>query len=674
MDWIAEARIELEMVRLLTLKTAWLMDTVGNKAAAVEISAIKVAAPNMALRIIDRAIQVHGAGGVSDDLPLARMYARQRALRFADGPDEVHKMTIARRELRRHDPTSAWTDRRRSRRAAAAADAGESLRRSTNHHAHNASTVTTLGDPARLVADRMTDWRFHCWYWGDAIAVDGLLEAHSLVGGSYRDTVVDTLQRWHDHCLANFDDVLAPGAAVIQLVIDGDLPATAAQRVLSQLDGLPMAHEEAPLLEPHRLVFRYGVCIDAVYHLPATYALAARWRDDADLARKAVRIAVESMDVLRCDSGWAQWFDPTRKRNNGVAWSRGLGWAVLGLLDLVEALDGRGTAEVADLAGQVLQRLAATQGPDGNWPEVLDHPPAGTETSTAAFYVAAALHPATKRPGCLAGRRAVTCHRGMRACGRRRRHLHRRHHRRVAQLGHHHVRELSHRTLTVGPGHRRAGIRRVGAPPSSLLQLDTELLEERQQVVGVLFLHGEDALHQTSGGDVLIGEPADDLAVRGDGHPFGHEVLGDHRDQVGPFDVLGMAALHQVSPGLKSGSPCSCTIRAAIWSACPCSSAACWRNSAATGRRVDPVGHVVVALVPQHTHQLGGQGLVEHFDHPFEVLVVVGERTTLDVSAGVLAEGLDVGEVFETHRVSSRESTSAWRIVYPPSRPTQTSR
>ncbi len=104
MDWIAEARIDLEMVRLLTLKTAWMMDTVGNKAAAVEISAIKVAAPNVALRIIDRAIQVHGGGGVSDDFPLASMYAHLRTLRLADGPDEVHKMTIARRELRKHDP------------------------------------------------------------------------------------------------------------------------------------------------------------------------------------------------------------------------------------------------------------------------------------------------------------------------------------------------------------------------------------------------------------------------------------------------------------------------------------------------------------------------------------------------------------------------------------------
>jgi acyl-CoA dehydrogenase len=100
-DWIAEARIELEMVRLLTMKTAWLMDTVGNRHARVEIAAIKVAAPQMALRIIDRAIQVHGGGGVSNDFPLAYFYAYQRTMRLADGPDEVHKRTIAQRELRK---------------------------------------------------------------------------------------------------------------------------------------------------------------------------------------------------------------------------------------------------------------------------------------------------------------------------------------------------------------------------------------------------------------------------------------------------------------------------------------------------------------------------------------------------------------------------------------------
>jgi len=100
-DWIAEARIEIDMARLLTMKAAWLMDTVGNKGARTEIAAIKVVAPNVALKVIDRAIQVHGGGGVSQDFPLAEMYAMQRTLRLADGPDEVHKMVIARREIRR---------------------------------------------------------------------------------------------------------------------------------------------------------------------------------------------------------------------------------------------------------------------------------------------------------------------------------------------------------------------------------------------------------------------------------------------------------------------------------------------------------------------------------------------------------------------------------------------
>ena len=128
-------------------------------------------------------------------------------------------------------------------------------------------------------------------------------------------------------------------------------------------------------------------------------------------------MAMDSMQVLRCKTGWAQWFDPTHKRNNEVAWSRGMGWAVLGLLDLVHLLDGVGTGEVADLAAQVLKRLAQTQRPDGNWASVLDHPPADSETSTAAFYVAAALHPAAKGlvplPEHVLERAIGACHRAL---------------------------------------------------------------------------------------------------------------------------------------------------------------------------------------------------------------------------------------------------------------------
>jgi acyl-CoA dehydrogenase len=98
--WVAEARVKIEQARLLTLKTAWLMDTVGNKGARIEIAAIKVAAPEVATWVIDRAIQAHGAGGVSQDFPLAELYAVARSLQIADGPDEVHLMSIARRETR----------------------------------------------------------------------------------------------------------------------------------------------------------------------------------------------------------------------------------------------------------------------------------------------------------------------------------------------------------------------------------------------------------------------------------------------------------------------------------------------------------------------------------------------------------------------------------------------
>jgi acyl-CoA dehydrogenase len=102
-DRIAESRIEIEQARLLTMKAAWLMDTVGNKGARFEISAIKVVAARVATTVIDRAIQLFGGAGVSDDWPLAAMYAHARTLHLVDGPDEVHKMQIARRELRKYE-------------------------------------------------------------------------------------------------------------------------------------------------------------------------------------------------------------------------------------------------------------------------------------------------------------------------------------------------------------------------------------------------------------------------------------------------------------------------------------------------------------------------------------------------------------------------------------------
>jgi acyl-CoA dehydrogenase len=100
-EWIADARVQVEQLRLLVLKTAWLMDTVGNRRAHTEIQAIKIATPRVVQGILDDAIQLFGAGGVSQDFPLAEMYAAIRTLRLADGPDEVHKNSLARAELHR---------------------------------------------------------------------------------------------------------------------------------------------------------------------------------------------------------------------------------------------------------------------------------------------------------------------------------------------------------------------------------------------------------------------------------------------------------------------------------------------------------------------------------------------------------------------------------------------
>ncbi|MFJ8004922.1 acyl-CoA dehydrogenase family protein [Streptomyces fagopyri] len=101
-NWIADARVAVEQLRLLVLKTAWMMDTVGNKGAHTEIQAIKIATPRTVVDILDKAVQLHGAGGVSQDFPLAELWASARTLMLADGPDEVHQRSLARREIKKY--------------------------------------------------------------------------------------------------------------------------------------------------------------------------------------------------------------------------------------------------------------------------------------------------------------------------------------------------------------------------------------------------------------------------------------------------------------------------------------------------------------------------------------------------------------------------------------------
>jgi hypothetical protein len=258
--------------------------------------------------------------------------------------------------------------------------------------------TTTMDSQLRSVADRTLRFCFGTWYWGDAIAIDGLLEAHVCTGGPYRDEVIACLEHWSRFSPASFDDALVPARAVLALVAEGSLPRAAADRVVAALDRLPLFDRLIPALEPHRPPFRFGVCIDALYHLPAAVLLAGRYRGDPGAEKRAVALASGILEVLHCPTGWAQWYDFSVGRNNAVSWSRGLGWALLGLLDLLDLVESP-AGNLVEAAGAIFEALASAQAESGHWAAVLGDTQAAEETSTAAFFVAGALHPRARALG-----------------------------------------------------------------------------------------------------------------------------------------------------------------------------------------------------------------------------------------------------------------------------------
>lgn len=248
---------------------------------------------------------------------------------------------------------------------------------------------------AARVCARTERWALACWYWGDAIAVDGLLAADAARLAKTRAHVVALLERWVRSVPPSYHDALAPGAAIGHLVAEGALPEVAQERFLAAIDNLPILFGDVPALEPQLPRFRFGVCIDAVYHLPPALAAVGRHRGDPALVSRAVRIAIQIMERLRCEGGWAQWYDFAQDRNNGAPWSRGAGWAVLGLLDVATLADGVvETGELRALAGEIVSRLVATQRPDGHWGPLLGRDGLPAESSVAAFFLAAGFHPA----------------------------------------------------------------------------------------------------------------------------------------------------------------------------------------------------------------------------------------------------------------------------------------
>ncbi|MGC8472990.1 MAG: hypothetical protein ACP5PW_01085 [Candidatus Dormibacteria bacterium] len=254
-----------------------------------------------------------------------------------------------------------------------------------------------LKELTEQVARRTCSWPLGHWYWGDAICVDGLLAAGEAVPEA-GERAAELLSFWAERVPRGYHDALAPGAAIASLVQEGELPAAAADRFLEAVDALPQLFPGVPALEPHLPQFRFGLCIDAVYHLPPALAAIGRLRSDEGLVRRAAQMALQMLERLRFPGGLAHWYDVAEQRNNQVAWSRGAGWALLGLLDtaaLCGGLEVRADllAAASELGGAIVEGV----GPDG-WSPVLGRPDLPRETSVAAFHLAAAHHPVSPLP------------------------------------------------------------------------------------------------------------------------------------------------------------------------------------------------------------------------------------------------------------------------------------
>lgn len=256
---------------------------------------------------------------------------------------------------------------------------------------------SSYADLFERVASRTKRWTSYSWYWGDAIAVDGMLERPDVDRHEGRTWAAEQINRWATTAPDSFDDVLAPGLAIMKLQAEDLVDKVAVERFVAAVDRLPVLACGFPVLEPHRRAYRFGVCIDAIYHLPPALAMYGHLRSDKERTRAPVDMAINATRVLACPAGWAQWYDDALGRNNAISWSRGVGWALLGLLDLLQVNDGYRSNEVEALAIAMLERLAQTQNADGNWSGVLADDHAQSETSTAAFFVAGALHPCLRR-------------------------------------------------------------------------------------------------------------------------------------------------------------------------------------------------------------------------------------------------------------------------------------
>jgi unsaturated rhamnogalacturonyl hydrolase len=265
-----------------------------------------------------------------------------------------------------------------------------------------------LGTVAARVARRSLRWQQGCFYWGDAILYDGLL---AVGADGVRAELAARLERWARTAPDSWDDALAPGLAAARLVEAGELGTEVPERVVAAVRRLPEA-DGVPLLRPHVPEWRSTVWVDGLYHLPPGLAAAARVLGDASLRERALVVAEAIARRLEHGPALAHAYDAAEGVTNRVLWTRGIGWALLGLLDLT-GLDPAG-ARAFGLELRAVRLFTALQDgqrADGHWGTVLDEPASAGESSVAAFYLAAALHPTLPAglaaPGTVAAARAA---------------------------------------------------------------------------------------------------------------------------------------------------------------------------------------------------------------------------------------------------------------------------
>lgn len=244
------------------------------------------------------------------------------------------------------------------------------------------------------VGTRLLVWQQGSYYWGDAIAYDGMLDAAALLGNDWDGILAARLHKWHVDAVDSFDDALAPGQAAARLVAAGRLDPAVLERIVRAMTRVPRA-EGVPLLRPQVPEWRNLVWVDSIYHVPSALVSAGQVLDRPELVEQGVNIAASTVKVLATERSIGHAWDAGLRRATGIEWTRGIGWAILGLLDVSElAREAADEAGLSAEAARLLAALAGEQREGGMWPSVLGQAEADDETSVAGFWLAAATHPA----------------------------------------------------------------------------------------------------------------------------------------------------------------------------------------------------------------------------------------------------------------------------------------